>query len=163
MGISFICVKSIKINFLIGPQEPVLASVMRQKLSGFGHVLCHDSLSKTILKGTLEWRLGLGVMSCSAGEMLAGQHQRVDICAHATTANNGLLHKRLQVQEDLYWIVPHVPLTTKLVKVLIQTNKKLTLLLSLQPAQVIQLSGCGNIILYVFFPPLSGCFIFFLS
>ena len=45
------------INFLVGPREPVLATVKRRKLARFGHVTPHDSLSKTILQGTLEgWR-----------------------------------------------------------------------------------------------------------
>ena len=43
-----------KINFLVGPQEPLLATVTRPKLAWFGHVTRHDSLSKTILQGTLE-------------------------------------------------------------------------------------------------------------
>ena len=38
-----------KINFLVGPQEPLLATVMRRKLAWFGYVPRHDSLSKTIL------------------------------------------------------------------------------------------------------------------
>ena len=42
-----------KINFL-DPQEPLLASVKRQKLAWFAHVNCHGSLSQTILHGTLE-------------------------------------------------------------------------------------------------------------
>ena len=43
----------------------------------------------------------------SAEEMLAGQHQRVDIPAHAIIAHKGLLRKRLE--EDLCCIVPHAP------------------------------------------------------
>ena len=44
-----------KINFLMGPQEPLLATVERGKLAAwFGHVTSQDSLSKTILQGTLE-------------------------------------------------------------------------------------------------------------
>ena len=43
-----------KINFLVGPQEPLLATVERRKLAWFGHVTHHDNLSKTILRGTLE-------------------------------------------------------------------------------------------------------------
>ena len=39
-----------KINFLVDPQEPV----KRWKLARFGHVTRHESLSKTILQGTLE-------------------------------------------------------------------------------------------------------------
>ena len=43
-----------KINFLVGPQEPLLATVKRWKLAWFGHVTCHDSLSKTIRHGSLK-------------------------------------------------------------------------------------------------------------
>ena len=43
-----------KINFLVGPQEPLLATVKRRKLAWFGHVTRHDSLSKTTFRGTLE-------------------------------------------------------------------------------------------------------------
>ena len=42
------CVWS-KISFLLGPQEPPLATVKRRKLAWYGHVTCHDRLSKTIL------------------------------------------------------------------------------------------------------------------
>ena len=45
-----------KINCLVGPQERLLSTVKRQKLAWFGHVTCLDSLSKTILQGTLEGR-----------------------------------------------------------------------------------------------------------
>ena len=43
-----------KINLVVGPQKPLLATVKRRKLASFGHVTRHDSLSKTILQGTLE-------------------------------------------------------------------------------------------------------------
>ena len=43
-----------KINFLVGPQEPLLATGKRQKLAWFGHVTHHNSLSKTIPRGTFE-------------------------------------------------------------------------------------------------------------
>ena len=43
-----------KINFLVGPREPLLAAFQRQKLARFRHVTRHDSLSKNILQGTLE-------------------------------------------------------------------------------------------------------------
>ena len=39
-----------KIIFLVGPQEPLLATVKRQKLAWFGHVTCHDSLAKPSFK-----------------------------------------------------------------------------------------------------------------
>ena len=38
----------------MGPQESLLATVKRRKPAWFGHVTCQDSLSKTILQGTLE-------------------------------------------------------------------------------------------------------------
>ena len=37
-------------NFLVGPQGPFQATVKRHKLAWCGHVTCHDSLSKTILR-----------------------------------------------------------------------------------------------------------------
>ena len=43
-----------QINFLVGPQEPLPATIKRRKLAWFGHVTHHDSLSKTILRGSLE-------------------------------------------------------------------------------------------------------------
>ena len=49
-----------KINFCVGPQEPLLATVKRRKLAWFGHVTRHDSLSKTILLGI--WRFGDAVV-----------------------------------------------------------------------------------------------------
>ena len=42
------------INFLVGPQEPLLTTVKRQKLTWLGHVTRYDSLSKTILHGTVK-------------------------------------------------------------------------------------------------------------
>ena len=84
-----------EINFLVGPQEPLLTTVKRRKLAWFGHATRHDSLSKTILSG----HLGGWAMPWSAAEMLDGQHQRVDIPASARAAHKGLLQKRLE--EDL--------------------------------------------------------------
>ena len=43
-----------KINFLVGPQEPLLTTVKRWKLAWFGHVTRHDSVSKIVLQSTLE-------------------------------------------------------------------------------------------------------------
>ena len=48
------------INFLVGQQEPLLATAKRRKLSWFGHVTRHDSLSKTIPRGTLDAVVGRG-------------------------------------------------------------------------------------------------------
>ena len=43
-----------KINFLVGPQEPLLATLTSLKLAWFRHVTRHNSVYKTILQGTLE-------------------------------------------------------------------------------------------------------------
>jgi hypothetical protein len=43
-----------RVEALAGPQEPLLATVKRRKLSWYGHVTRHQSLAKTILQGTLE-------------------------------------------------------------------------------------------------------------
>ena len=45
---------------LVGPQEPLLAPVKRRKLEWFGHIIRYNSLSKTILQGTLEGGRRLG-------------------------------------------------------------------------------------------------------
>ena len=46
-----------KINPFVGSQEPLLATIKSWKLAWFRHVTRHNSLSKTILQGTLEgWR-----------------------------------------------------------------------------------------------------------
>ena len=50
-----------KINFLVGPQGPLLAIVKKRKLAWFRNVTRHDSVSKTILNGT--WRVGDAVVS----------------------------------------------------------------------------------------------------
>ena len=43
-----------QVTMLAGPQEPLLAIVKRRKLAWFGHVTRHNTLSKTIMQGTLE-------------------------------------------------------------------------------------------------------------
>ena len=65
-----------KVNSLVGPQEPLLATVKRRKLAWIGHVTSHNSLSKTILLGTLE--VGSAVVSTgNAGwtTLGCGQHR----------------------------------------------------------------------------------------
>lgn len=59
LGISYLEHKSNKyvhdkIRDLVGQQEHLLATVKRRKLNWFGHTIRHDSLSKTILQGTVE-------------------------------------------------------------------------------------------------------------
>ena len=43
-----------KINFLVDPQEPLLATVKRRKLAWLGQTTRHDSLPKIILLGIFE-------------------------------------------------------------------------------------------------------------
>ena len=43
-----------KINILVGPQELLKVTVKGWQLAWFRHITCHDSLSKTILQGTLD-------------------------------------------------------------------------------------------------------------
>ena len=93
-----------KIDFLVDPQEPLLATDKRRKLARFGHVTRHDSLSKPVLQG-VPW---------SEEEVLDGRYQRMDIPVHARTAHNGLLQQRLE--EDICWIVCRVPPTTESVE-----------------------------------------------
>ena len=45
-----------KINCLVGPREPLLATVKRGKLAWFGRVTRHDSLSKTSFRAS--WIVG---------------------------------------------------------------------------------------------------------
>ena len=44
----------LQVSSLAGPQEPLLSTIKRRKLSWFGHVTRHNTLSKTILQGTVE-------------------------------------------------------------------------------------------------------------
>ena len=57
-----------KINFLVGPQEPLLATVKRRKLAWFWRVTRHNSLFKTILQGALKYGLGEAVVTCDMPE-----------------------------------------------------------------------------------------------
>ena len=45
-----------EVESLVGPQEPLLATIKRRKMIWFGHVTRHDSLCKTIMQGTIEGR-----------------------------------------------------------------------------------------------------------
>ena len=83
-----------KIDILVGSQEPLLATVRRRKLAWFGHVTRHDSLSKTILQGTLE-----GGRRCGRQRKCWMNNIRVDMPVHARAVHKGLLQKRLE--EDI--------------------------------------------------------------
>ena len=76
-----------KIDFLLGPEEPLLANVKRQKLAWFG---------MSLVTTTSPGHLGGWATPWSAEDMMDGQHQRVDISAHARTTHKGLLQKRLE-------------------------------------------------------------------
>ena len=44
----------LQVATLAGPQVPLLATVKRTKLTWLGHVIRHDTLSKTFLQGTFK-------------------------------------------------------------------------------------------------------------
>ena len=93
-----------KINFLVGPHEPHLATVKRQKLAWFGHVTCSDSIFRNHPSG----HLGGWATPWSVEEMMNGQHQKVDVPSHARTVHNGLLQKK-KLEKNIRWIVCHAP------------------------------------------------------
>ena len=66
---------------------------------------CH--MSPQPLQKHQSGHLGGWTLLWSAQEMLDGQHQRVDIPAYAITAHKGFLRRELE--EDLCWIIPHLP------------------------------------------------------
>ena len=45
-----------QVSILAGPQEHLLSTVKRRKLSWFGHVCRHDTLPNIILQGTVDGR-----------------------------------------------------------------------------------------------------------
>ena len=69
------------IDFLVGPQEPRLATVNTRKLVWVGHV------TRQPLQNHPSGHLGRWAAPLSVQEMLDGQHQKV---------RNGLLQKRLE-------------------------------------------------------------------
>ena len=100
-----------EINFFVGPQEPLLATLRRQKLAWIW--ACHMRVLQP-LKNRPSGHLRGWVMPWSVGKMLDGQQKERTFPAHARTAYNGLVQKRLD--EDLSGIICHVPLLTQLVK-----------------------------------------------
>ena len=78
----------------------VWSKILLWQLSRDGHLHGLSSPHATTASPKPSFRhLGGWSTSWSAEEMLDEQHQRVDIPAHASTAHNGLLRKRLE--EDL--------------------------------------------------------------
>ena len=78
-----------KINFLVGPQEPLLDNCR-------GTETCMVRASHTPrqpLQHHPSGHLGGWATPWSEGEMLDGQHQRVDIPANARIAHKGLQQK----------------------------------------------------------------------
>ena len=66
-------------NFLVGPKEPLLATVKRQKLACLGHVTRHDSLSKSIGRQSKCWTDdAIEWTSLSMPELLAMTSSRKD-------------------------------------------------------------------------------------
>ena len=77
------------------------------KLPWFG--MSHASTASPKPRHLGEW-----AMPWSTEETLDRQHQRMDIPAHARSAHKGLLKERLE--EDLCWLVSHVPPASQSVK-----------------------------------------------
>ena len=99
-----------KISFLVGPQEPLLATAKRLRLAWFGHVALHDNISKTIIQGTLKG----GRCNGGQGKCLVDNIKEwisLPIPDLLTMAS-----RRKKMQENISSIVPHVPPTTKSVK-----------------------------------------------
>ena len=72
-----------KINFLVGPQEPLVAAVKRQKLAWFG--MSHTMTASPKPSFRAPWRMGDTMVGRGNAER---QHQRGDISANARTAHN---------------------------------------------------------------------------
>ena len=95
-----------KISFPACPQEPLLATPNRQKFAWFGHVTRYDSLSKTFLQGTLE-----------DGQRRGRQRKcwTVNIKEWTYLPMSELFTRvscRKKLEENICWIVSHVPPTT---------------------------------------------------
>ena len=66
-----------KNNFLVCPQEPLLATVSGRKLPWFGRVMRQNSLSKTILQGTLNGGRRAAIGGGNAGRVTAKRLKNV--------------------------------------------------------------------------------------
>ena len=109
-----------KINFLVGPQEPLLATVKGRKLAWFRHATRHDSSPKPSFRA-VPWRLGDAVVDRK--KILDGQHQRVDIPAMPEPLARARCRKK-RLEENLWRIVSHVSPTIRSVKGLNWTELK---------------------------------------
>ena len=89
-----------KINCLMGPQEPLVATVKRRKFAWFEHVTRHDSLSKPILQGTSE----RGRRRGRQRKCWMDNIKEWTSLPLAELLTRALLQKRLE--EDLFRIVP---------------------------------------------------------
>ena len=85
-----------KIQQAVGPHD-LLTMVKRRKLQWYGRVSRSSGPAKTILQGTVKGGRRQGRQK-KRREKVGRQHQRMDIPAHASTANKGLLQKRLEVE-----------------------------------------------------------------
>ena len=99
-------------HYFYSQQEPLLATVKKQKLACFGHVTRHDSLSKTILQSTMEGRRRRGRQrKCWMDNVkLLTSHPMPELLTMASHRK-----KKKRLEEKLCWIVPHVPQRTQCV------------------------------------------------
>ena len=100
-----------KINFHMGAQEPFLATVKRQKLAWFRNGTRHDSLSKTVLQGTLEAGRRCGWQKKSWMDNIE-EWTSLPMPELLTRASC----RKKKLEENLCRFVPHVPPMTQWVK-----------------------------------------------
>ena len=88
------------VSSYVGPQEPLLTTVKRRKLAWFGHVTRHDTLSKTILQGTVEGGRRRGRQRKSWTDNVK-EWTDLSIPALLTTAANRTAWRKLSVSSAL--------------------------------------------------------------
>ena len=104
------CLVRSKINFHVGPQEPLLVIIERRKFAWFGNVTRHDSPSKTILQGTLEGgRRRDRQRKCWMDNVKEWTSRPMSELLTVASC-------RKTPEENLCWIVCHVMRTTQSVK-----------------------------------------------
>ena len=99
-----------KINFFVVSEEPLLATVKRRKPAWFGYLTHHDSLSTTIVQGTLlDWRCRGRQRKCWMDNI-----EEWTSLPMPELLKRGPCRKRLE--GDLCWVVLHVSSMTQSVK-----------------------------------------------
>ena len=100
-----------KISLLVGPQEPLLATVKRWKLAWSGHVTRHNILSKPSSRHCGGWWCCGWQRKCWMDHFK--EWTSLPMPELLTRAS---CRKDWKMEDDLCWIVPHVSPMTELVK-----------------------------------------------